>query len=162
MVVGCPVVLQAQGAPVIWISEDTQGRSLFNFSIRGLDGRQTFEMRDNDWIAHPGWEDVEIGSEARSLFFSADKMGVRLRIHFREAAIGDVLMPHVRPMIPGEVDQLVSHLGFGAPSENALVCTVTGRIEALHGLVMNETESKVRGCTMGGNFMGRCAVAISI
>ena len=48
VVIGCQVVLAAEGVPVIWVIDDAYGRSMFNFSVCDLQGRPVFEIRDND------------------------------------------------------------------------------------------------------------------
>ena len=158
--VACPVILEARGTPVIWITEDEKGRSLFNFSICDLTGREVLGMRDNDWVAHPGWDDIEIGSEARSLAFRAEKLGVRIGIRFDEKSIRTILEPYVRPRF--NVEQLAAMFGMGRPTDKALVCTVTGRIGTLNDLTMTEVEMRIGGIIVGGNLIGRSSVAVSL
>ncbi len=154
---GCPVVLKIGGNQVIWVTEDERGRSLFNFSIRGSEEQEAFAMRDNDWIARPGWEDIEIGAEGRSLNFSAGRLGTRLHLNFCEETIGDLLERfHQRtPRVAGI-------LGFNSLSDTTLVCTVTGRLPWPNELLMTDSVSKFRGLTVGGNLLGRSGTALSL
>jgi hypothetical protein len=178
---GCSVVLKFGDDRVIWVTEDESGRSLFNFCIRGIQGQEAFVMQDNDWIAHPGWDDIEIGVEGRSLHFRAEKLGIRLRLHFSECTIGDLLERRFQALVRGAIAtgasrasaesaqasarpsiKLAHFSGFQSLSETTLVCSVTGELASVGGLKMTHDACRYGTLTISGGLLSRGDTALSL
>ncbi|TXL72572.1 hypothetical protein FHP25_25075 [Vineibacter terrae] len=136
---------------MIWLTQDERGRDMFNFTIRDSSGRTAFEMRDNDWVAHPKWEDIEIGAEGRSLYFKSKLGDISLRLRFAEKSIATIfsdfdydprrqleMLQHLGPDL-GPLNPLKELLESGLTAQTGLICTVEGRwtypqqVEIAHG-----------------------------
>ncbi|MGC1407306.1 MAG: hypothetical protein WA864_00010 [Acetobacteraceae bacterium] len=79
----CPTILLLHGTPAIWLTSDSDGSDLLNLTIRDANGSIVFEMEDNDWTAHPVWDDVEVPPMGRSIKIVARKLGIDLSLAFK-------------------------------------------------------------------------------
>jgi hypothetical protein len=148
--IACPTLLRIRKEPIIWLTDDTDGRSLFNFTLRDREGNPAFVMQDNDWIAHPSWDDIEVPPQGRSLMLRAEQKGITLRLHFSGKAIGEILRPEHLRMIRAP-----------SLSDQALLCEITGTI-AYYDLTMTKTELIWGTNRLSNLFMGRCETALSL
>ena len=82
--IGCEILLMVNNEPIIPITTDDGDRSLLNLTLRDRQGNEAFVMRDNDWIAHPAWDDIEVPPKGRSLTIRAEQKGIKMSLHFSE------------------------------------------------------------------------------
>jgi hypothetical protein len=173
--IGCEILLMVNNEPIIWITTDDDGRSLLNLTLRDRQGNEAFVMRDNDWIAHPAWDDIEVPPKGRSLTIRAEQKGIKMSLHFSEGSIeeniGAIWSDISLRIVPGR------HSGIGEErisaamkdswtrwtgriisrgisiSDPVLICKVTGNVSFLD-LILTDTEYSCGGLSVNGSLHG--------
>jgi hypothetical protein len=80
--VNSSVILEVERHRIIWLSRDSDGFARLNLDIRDANGDILFKMKDNDWLIHTPFEDLECPPSVNRLHLSEKSYGVEISIKF--------------------------------------------------------------------------------
>jgi len=80
--INTPVILKVCGKDVIWLSKDTEGFEELNLDIYDSNGDILFSMRENDWLIHASFDDLECPPSASSLKFKLISQDIGIALKF--------------------------------------------------------------------------------
>lgn len=88
--IGSPTILEANKTKQIWFEKDEKNYDTVNMDLYSSDGLLVFQMRKNDWIVHPDFEDIKSSPSARSLKIRSKKHGVSVDLEFYNKDINEI------------------------------------------------------------------------
>jgi len=65
--IGSPTILESEQQKFIWFEKDESNYDTVNMDLFSSAGNLVFQMRNNDWLAHPSFDDIEAPPSARWL-----------------------------------------------------------------------------------------------
>jgi hypothetical protein len=78
------------GKDVIWLSKDTEAFEELNLDIYDFDGNILFSMRENDWLIHAPFDDLECPPSASSLKFKSISQDIGITLEFSSLSKSDL------------------------------------------------------------------------
>jgi SAM-dependent MidA family methyltransferase len=88
--IGSPTILEVNKTKQIWFEKDENNNDTVNMDLYSSEGRLVFQMRNNDWIVLPNFEDIESTPSARWLKIRSKKYGVSLDLEFSNKDISEI------------------------------------------------------------------------
>lgn len=88
--IGSPTILEANKTKQIWFEKDEKNYDTVNMDLYSSDGLLVFQMRKNDWIVLPDFEDIESPPSARSLKIRSKQYGVSVDLEFSNKDINEI------------------------------------------------------------------------
>lgn len=88
--IGSPIILEVNKVKQIWFEKDENSNDVVNMDLYSHDGRLVFQMRNNDWIVHPDFEDIESPPSAKWLKIRSKKFRVSLDLEFSNKDISEI------------------------------------------------------------------------
>jgi len=88
--IGSPTLLEVNKVKQIWFEKDDNNNDVVNMDLYSSDGSLVFQMRSNDWIVLPNFEDIECPPSAKRLKIRSKRFGVSLDLEFSNKDITDI------------------------------------------------------------------------
>lgn len=82
--IGSEVILNVKGKNIIWLSKDKEGFEELNLDIYDSNGAILLSMRDNDWLIHAPFDDLECPPSANSLKLRAISHDIWINLRFSQ------------------------------------------------------------------------------
>lgn len=156
---GCTNLLEVRGNRIIWFTNDEEGQTLLNFDLRDRFGNSVFQMRDNDWIAHPRWEDVEVPPQGRALHLKSEALELQLDLRFGTQTPRSLFEGLSMRDSPEELGRMS---GLASIDLEALVCSMTCKLIWPERVIASEKGLTFRNFNLGGGFSSGCGTLISL
>lgn len=118
--IGSPTILEASGRKMIWFEKDENNYDIVNMDLLSANGELLFQMRNNDWLAHPSFDDIEAPPSAKWLKIRSKANNISLDLNYSNRDIGrisKIAEAIYRDSARGSVESYNKHLpqGFNMP-----------------------------------------------
>ena len=84
--INTPVILRIRGKDIIWFSKDKDGFDQLNLDIYDSKGDVLLSMRDNDWLIHAPFDDMECPPSGNSLKLKVPSHDVWIDLRFSQVS----------------------------------------------------------------------------
>jgi len=153
------VILKLRGKNIIWLSKDMDGFEQLNLDIYDPKGNVILSMRDNDWLIHTPFDDLECPPSANFLKLEVKSHNVRINLSFSQLSKPKLYLKFKDKMAKRTFERICEEI----KEETITLCTLEGHLVWPFDISLSKRHTILPGqIVLSGSLMVNVGIGVEI